>query len=186
MLTPFFFSAMISNCFETKLPEQLLIIRNLIPCILISAMFFFSSQIFKQKASSLAKSLKSNTSLSLEGLDTRNKRRWDFQGTYDSYFHFHLYFYKANHVSLDLLCQYATHPSRTIIWLITTVPFLNLESSSCFFSLDGVSPLLSLPDGLTAVRKLTADIRASVCSRRFSDEKVTCGKHESPWDQTVP
>lgn len=148
-------------------------------------MFFFSSQIFKQKASSLAKSLKSNTSLSLEGLDTRSKRKWDFQGTFESYFHFHLYFYKANRVSLDLFCQHTTHPSRTILWIITTVPFFNLESSSCFSSLDGVSPLLSLSDGLTAVRKLTADIRASVCNRRFNDEKVTCWKHETPYDQTV-
>lgn len=74
-----FLNPIISNCFETKGPEQLLLKKNLIPCILISAMFFFSSQISKQKASSLAKSLKSNTSLSLEGLDTKNKRRWDFQ-----------------------------------------------------------------------------------------------------------
>lgn len=175
-----FFSPIISSCFDAKVPEQLLLIKNLIPCILISAMFCFSSQIFKQKASSLAKSLKSNTSLSLEGLDTRNKRRWDFQGTYKLYFHFHLYFYKANRISLHLLCQHATHPSRTIIWTITTVPFFNLESSSCFSSLDGVSPLLPLPDGLIAVRKLTADIRASVCNRRFNDEKVTCWKHETP------
>ena len=59
---------------ETKLLDQLLLTKNLIPCILISAMFFFSSQIFKQKVSSLAKSLKSKTSLSLEGLPTRSEK----------------------------------------------------------------------------------------------------------------
>lgn len=82
-----------------------------------------------------------------------------------------------------LFCQHQTDPFRTITLTNTTVPFFHLVSSSCFSPLVDVFPLLSLPDGLTAVRKLTADIRASVCSRRFSDEKATCWKHETPYDK---